>query len=549
MLSQWIRQCTAGAKQRVILVSGRGQAIDTGTSELDNSTQFTAQLVKLFIDTKWPMIACHLIHSDDNLFRYDSNIMFVKKDLVPFVSLLRDEVVRKHREKWRDYFKLTLSFADGSSARISAINQSLRHYQPSYMHFWQLKSFWREQKIYHDDVESHTFEEIATEPAMKISMIDDPLILAAVNEINAFHSELLSALRDNNHDITDFWLRKTLKPVLAVLIVQKEGTGQEIKRYRGTNLEVSLPTGSLCAERNAIGSAFSADLTLKREDIKLVAVYSPENLEQYNSISTSQQGQSDVDYRSRRNSSFDASVGSPGGRMRTDSNSSEIPVAGPLPIIDTANTNSNKEGFMADLQTPSSSRGLQRKVSGKQIKIYDNQPETEQAKAKASTTIDDTSTTPKNNGKRTSSFVFADSSNAVNGNGSVSSKFTPRKRQKQTRSIVFATTTTATNTAPSSALASATTETSSSLNEDFSASNHEGSTAHIPLCQPVGSSSVPNFVKVETIEGYSGDLNPLKPCGACTSWLQKIVKVNPDFKVVTFTDSTRQGVYVEYVHE
>ena len=34
-----------------------------------------------------------------------------------------------------------------------------------------------------------------------------------------------------------------------------------------------MPTGSLCAERNVIGTALSADITLRREDIKLVAVY------------------------------------------------------------------------------------------------------------------------------------------------------------------------------------------------------------------------------------------------------------------------------------
>ena len=35
-----------------------------------------------------------------------------------------------------------------------------------------------------------------------------------------------------------------------------------------------MPTGSLCAERNVIGTALSADITLRRQDIKIVAVYS-----------------------------------------------------------------------------------------------------------------------------------------------------------------------------------------------------------------------------------------------------------------------------------
>lgn len=59
-------------------------------------------------------------------------------------------------------------------------------------------------------------------------------------------------------DLTSFWLRKTKKPVLAVLMVKKQlpdGTDDEesMRLYRGTNMEVSMPTGSLCAERNVIG--------------------------------------------------------------------------------------------------------------------------------------------------------------------------------------------------------------------------------------------------------------------------------------------------------
>ena len=40
-----------------------------------------------------------------------------------------------------------------------------------------------------------------------------------------------------------------------------------------------MPTGSLCAERNVIGSALAADLTLLRSDIKAVAVLAVARLE------------------------------------------------------------------------------------------------------------------------------------------------------------------------------------------------------------------------------------------------------------------------------
>lgn len=42
-------------------------------------------------------------------------------------------------------------------------------------------------------------------------------------------------------------------------------------------------------------------------------------------------------------------------------------------------------------------------------------------------------------------------------------------------------------------------------------------------------------------------VNPLKPCGACMEWLKKIAEVNPDFKVITFTDSNCKGVFIEDV--
>ena len=37
-----------------------------------------------------------------------------------------------------------------------------------------------------------------------------------------------------------FWLRKSKKPVLAVLLVQKFGTNSEPRLFRGTNMEVCI---------------------------------------------------------------------------------------------------------------------------------------------------------------------------------------------------------------------------------------------------------------------------------------------------------------------
>eukprot|EP00953_Heterococcus_sp_UTEX-ZZ885_P030556 16144-Heterococcus_DN1.PRE.4 len=53
--------------------------------------------------------------------------------------------------------------------------------------------------------------------------------------------------------------------------------------------------------------------------------------------------------------------------------------------------------------------------------------------------------------------------------------------------------------------------------------------------------------EVQKVTVQPASLNPLRPCGACNEWLRKIAEVNPDFKILTFTDTTCEGVYIEAV--
>lgn len=237
-------------------------------------------------------VQIHRIHSETNIFRYDENITFATQELVPVVDSYRDAHARcepypdeKTDDKvtstserhpfnpdWRQSVSVTYSFADGSAARSHAIQASLRPYRPTYCHFWQLKTFWHESKITDEDIEVHSFEEMETVPAMAVDQTSDT-VMTVVNEMKAFRKEFLETLKDGGRsDLKTFWLRKTKKPVLAVLLVQKPG-GKHIL-YRGTNMEVSMPTGSLCAERNVIGTALANDPGLKREDLLMVAVLS-----------------------------------------------------------------------------------------------------------------------------------------------------------------------------------------------------------------------------------------------------------------------------------
>ena len=55
-----------------------------------------------------------------------------------------------------------------------------------------------------------------------------------------------------SNELGSFWLRKTRKCVLSMLMVKRDGE-DEPTFYSGMNIEVSMPTGSLCSERNAMG--------------------------------------------------------------------------------------------------------------------------------------------------------------------------------------------------------------------------------------------------------------------------------------------------------
>ena len=294
LLPRWHQQIgtrhppTANVKKVLILVSGVGTPRNWTHSITGNSTQACAELMERFIRQLYPDVTVVRIHSETNLFRYDENIIFAKRELRPCVDAYRDAHAtgqaypdepkypkdlllgdKPFSPDWKQSFHLTLSFADGSPARTHAIQAAVRSYRPVYFHFWQLKSFWHDTKIVDDDLEVYSFEDMETVPAIDANNVADEEANLVVDEMRNFRNEFLTMLEGRN-DLKQFWLRKTRKPVLAVLLVQPPGKKPVL--YRGTNMEVSMPTGSLCAERNVIGTALATNPGLKREDLRKVAV-------------------------------------------------------------------------------------------------------------------------------------------------------------------------------------------------------------------------------------------------------------------------------------
>lgn len=282
IIPQWLEVISQSlshpeSRRILFLVSGYATPWNKGHAPQDNSTEAAGKLMKKFINKYFPQIEVVHVHSGPEIFRYDSRVRFVNEQLKPQIEHLRRELAEKYGEKWSEYLHVTLSLSGGVPAQVSAISAALREFRPDLLHMWQLKTFWHEfpdkTSLEDKDVEYHQFDKLETTPSIPVEDLDSDT-RALVDEMIG-HKDKFMEIRDGQtyHELDKFWLRKSKQPVLAVIAVDKPNNGGK-KYFRGMNVEVSMPTGSLCAERNAIGTALAADFSLTRRDLKMVAVLS-----------------------------------------------------------------------------------------------------------------------------------------------------------------------------------------------------------------------------------------------------------------------------------
>jgi len=511
-MPQWLSsKAQVSSRKIVYLVSGVGtlSSCPKGPSgedlSMDNSTLPASEITKLLIEQVYPGVEVYCIHSPTNVFRYDENIVFVNRDLVPRINRVRDKIAARLND-WKKHLFLTLSFANGSSARVSAINACMRNYRPSYMHFWQLKRFWRERRICNDDIEIHSFEEIATIPAVPVSMTRHLEAKQMVQEMINFRAEF-HRLKDAQNDLGTFWMRKTKKPVLSVLMVRKFSEGGppegEVRLIRGTNMEVSMPTGSLCAERSAIGSALGSDLTLRRRDIIGVAVLgvllSPDKTQE---LPLCQEVPSLSSSPSSGATSFDQRFPDLGFVQRDG--------AGAGVGVEDAYTN-------GATTTPAT-----RSDSDVGLSLHDDSVEGRGVGSrKGSGDSDGLSPRPP-------PLPLPDSSSPSRVDYRVLREMSEIERK------LSCSTGNLSEMSPVRDGYGARFNGSTSVTDTDTGTGTEASRAR--------KGSIVGKVAVAP-----GDRNPLKPCGTCLEWLKKIAEVNPRFFVVTFTDEACSGMYVEEI--
>ncbi|CAD7958719.1 unnamed protein product [Amoebophrya sp. A120] len=339
-------RCLVRFAERVLKTRFFAAATHSNASSVRNSAHSTTTENTKVVPPKWLRdstssrldalnICLRCIHSGPGVFLYDENVRFMNNECLPYLDSDRQQCVQyfqkhfPHRD-WAQEFAVSFILAEGAPARVSAITQSLHQFRPNYVHILRPKSYRDEPFLRADGVQALPFDKASVAPAIPINghfvsslnlffqqgagtsgnMVMSPGggmhnrsllqqrertytgVAELDNRIRLVLKEMLAHKKaveqlgsSRDAELAGFWLRKTRKPVLCVLMVEKEEEVQVVnssqqklakvrKFYRGLNLEVSMPTGSLCAERNCIGQAVAADPTLRREHIKLVAVLS-----------------------------------------------------------------------------------------------------------------------------------------------------------------------------------------------------------------------------------------------------------------------------------
>lgn len=284
----------------ILLVCGTGRPQDLSASIWGNSTLATAELISCFLKE----FVLHKIMDNTevsvidssafDVFDYDENVKFIRTMLMPRVEHIR-RLAAANAKDWRTQMEVTVCLTEGSPARLGALSAALRAYKPWYAHLCQLKTFWHEKRLLSSDIRFYSFERVETTPPLVVEDLSNKMLRSAVEELCKYRDEFQQTMFDSSNELTSFWLRKSGRPVLSVLVVASNMSGynsgpsspygspkqpssppyryySKYLFYRGINLEVSQPTGSLCSERNAIGSALAANPGLNRRDVKLVCV-------------------------------------------------------------------------------------------------------------------------------------------------------------------------------------------------------------------------------------------------------------------------------------
>lgn len=265
VLSKFTQSTQDGDALHALFVSS-----DTHDKELKgSSTHIVARLLTRFVETNFPHVKARTLPPLlDDPYRYSGMAPYMRTAVRPAVDRLISDHVGEGRSEWIRGIHLAISASTGTTPMISSLHEAFRDLTPSFLHVPKARMRPAEDELH--EAEYYAFGEITQHVAIPLNELTKRE-QQLVNHMKKWRARYLEIVSAHENELGQFWLRKGKKPVLAVLGVKQ---GKKYVFYSACNLEVSMPTGSLCAERNAIGSALAANPALRREEIKLVAVLS-----------------------------------------------------------------------------------------------------------------------------------------------------------------------------------------------------------------------------------------------------------------------------------
>ncbi len=203
---------------------------------------------------------------DGDPFRVAAMATYANETLVPWFDR---QIVELRASDAKARLDVYLSHNTGTSAAIWVLTNALRHLKPALVAIPKCRARPLPGVPFAAEVLEETWVDAA--PPCAVATVSDQAFAKAIEELRHWRAAYTEAIASPHHELGSFWLAKSSKPVLAVVVCQlADGS---LQAFRGCNMEVSLPTGSLCAERNAISSALAANPAMRREDVRCVAVY------------------------------------------------------------------------------------------------------------------------------------------------------------------------------------------------------------------------------------------------------------------------------------
>lgn len=125
--------------------------------------------------------------------------------------------------------EVTVALTEGSPARLGALSAALRPYRPWYAHLCQLKTFWHEKRLLTSDVRFYSFERVETTPPLVVEHLFEDVFRMAAEELRKYRDEFLLTVDES--ELQSFWLRKSSRPVISVLVVNEGRFGCDRFRF------------------------------------------------------------------------------------------------------------------------------------------------------------------------------------------------------------------------------------------------------------------------------------------------------------------------------